>query len=84
MKEGERQRTNGTRLSFVSGQIVALASLVIQCAGSSSELEKVRLTSVKKGRDTLADPFLLDVCDHWFASPLSPLDCEPLEPTTCL
>lgn len=71
-------------LSFVSEQIVALASLVTECAGSSSELEKMRLTSVKKSRDTLADPFLSYICDHSFTSPLSAVDCEPLKPATCL
>lgn len=84
MKEGGRQRTKGILLSFVSGQTVAIASLVNACAGSSSELEKMRLTSVKKGTDTLGEPFLLYACDRRFISRLSPRDCELLEPTTCL
>lgn len=81
VKEGGRQRTKGILLGFVSGQTVAVTSLVNECVGSSSELEKVRLTSVKKGRDTLVEPFLQYVCDHRFISRLSP---RGRESTTCL
>lgn len=67
MKEEGKERQHPAQLR----QIVAVASLVNEHAGSCSELGE-RLAYGKNSRATLAETFLRCVCDCWFISRLPP------------